>query len=464
MRKLLHGKHPSWDPLSLERSFCRIKLKAGGRDEWEYSIVTASNWMSLYNPTEIGLTLRAMTNKLRIALIREGKVPPDRRVAFDPAQCREIIARFPVDLVVEPSDIRCFSDDEYQREGVALDDRINSADILFGIKEVPVERLVEGKTYFFFSHTIKKQVHNRELLRAILKKRIRLIDYEKLTDQGGQRLAAFGFYAGVVGAHNALYTYGKRNGLPRLPRMKYLHDYAEAQDLYRSIEMPPCRIVVAGKGRVGKGAVKVLLDMGFEQFQPEAYLEKGLQEKKVFTVLGPEHYVRRKDGGEYRKADFYAYPGDFESAFMPFAMISDIFINAILWKPGSPAFFALEEMASENFRITVIADITCDIAPVTSVPSTVRASTIEEPIFGFDPRSGEEVPPHAPGCIDMMTIDNLPSELPRDASTSFGAQLMESVVPEIFLGGSDILRRATICEHGHLTDAYAYLQDFVEGK
>lgn len=405
-----------------------------------------------------------MTHKHHIALIREAKVPPDRRVAFDPAQCREIISRYPVDLYVEPSDVRCFSDEEYQREGISLDNRLDSADILFGIKEVPVERLVEGKTYFFFSHTIKKQAHNRGLLRAILEKKIRLIDYEVLTDEGGQRLAAFGFYAGVVGAHNALYAYGKRTGAPRLPRMKYLHDYAEAHDIYRSMEMPPCRIVVAGKGRVGKGVVKVLLDMGFEEVSPQRFLEKGIVEGKVFTVLGPEHYVRRKDGSDYRKEEFYNSPGDFESAFLPFAEVSDIFINAILWKPGSPAFFTLEEMASEHFKIAVIADITCDIAPITSVPSTVRASTIVDPIFGFDPRRAMEVPPHAPGCIDMMTIDNLPSELPRDASTSFGAQLMESVLPEIFKEGSAVLARATICENGRLTPAYSYLQDFVDGE
>ena len=402
-----------------------------------------------------------MTKKLRIALIREGKVPPDRRVAYDPAQCREIVGRYPVELFVEPSEIRCFADEEYRREDIPVDDRISTADLLFGIKEVPVDSLVEGKTYFFFSHTIKKQVHNKGLLRAILQKGIRLVDYEKLTDDNGSRLAAFGFYAGVVGAHNALYTFGKRTGLLRLPRMKYLHDYAEAQNLYRSMDMPPCRIVVTGKGRVGKGVVKVLLDMGYEQVTPERYLEAGSSGGGVFTVLGPERYVRRKDGGVYSKEKFYTSPGDFESAFRPFAAVSDLFINAILWKPGSPAFFSLDEMASPDFRISVIADITCDIAPITSVPSTIRASTIEDPIFGFDPQSAREVPPHTPGCIDMMTIDNLPSELPRDASTSFGAQLMETVLPEIFMESSKVLERATITRDGRLTPAFSYLQDFV---
>lgn len=411
----------------------------------------------------ISLNLRRMTTKLRIALIREGKVPPDRRVAFDPAQCRDILNRYPVELFVEPSEIRCFNDEEYRDAGIAVLDHLQEADILFGIKEVPVASLVEGKTYFIFSHTVKKQAHNKGLLRALLQKRIRLVDYETLTDEKGERLVAFGFYAGVVGAHNALYAYGKRTGSPRLPRMKYLRDYAEAKDLYDSMEMPHCRIVVAGKGRVGKGVVKVLLDMGCIQITPESFLKPESSHRAVFTVLGPEHYVRRKDGGDYQKADFYAHPEEFESSFGPFAAASDIFINAILWKPGSPAFFALEEMASPDFRISVIADITCDIAPITSVPSTIRASTIEDPVFGFDPRTASEVAPYTQGCIDMMTIDNLPSELPRDASTSFGAQLMEAILPELFgAGESAILKRATITEDGQLTPTYAYLQDFVD--
>ena len=403
-----------------------------------------------------------MSNTIKIALIREGKTPPDRRVAFEPSQCREMEDRLPIQFIVEPSPIRCFKDQEYITADVAVSEQIQEADYFFGIKEVPIHQLHPGKTYFFFSHTVKKQPHNRALLQAVLAKNIRLIDYELLTDQNDDRVVAFGYYAGVVGAHNAMYAYGKRTGGLRIPRMKYLHDYAEAQDIYRSMKRPTCNIVVAGKGRVGRGVVKVLNDMGFTHCRPSEYLVLETTQKGYYTVLGPEEYVQRKDGTLYDRTDFYTSPENYQSAFLPYAAKSDIFINAILWKQGAPAFFTLNDMQSPNFHIGVIADITCDIAPITSVPSTIRASTIDDPVFGFDPVSGKEIAPYQPESIDMMTIDNLPSELPRDASTSFGAQLIEYILPELLEENSVMLDRATIARNGQLTPQYAYLQDFVD--
>lgn len=404
----------------------------------------------------------SMTPKTRIALIMEGKIPPDRRVAFDPFQCREMMSHFPVDIVVEPSPIRCYTDQEYLDAGIRVDPAIRDCGFYFGIKEVPLDALIPDKTYFFFSHTIKKQPYNRQLLQTILDRGIRLVDYEVLTDDRGQRVAAFGYYAGVVGAHNALYAYGKRTGLFRLPRMKYLRDYAEAIDTYHSMDLPPCRIVVAGGGRVSKGVVRVLEDMGCVRIAPDQFLANTDFSFPVFTVLLPSEYVRRKDGSLYRKEDFYARPDDFESAFAPYAARADIFLNAILWKKGAPAFFTTAEMAGPDFRIQVIGDITCDIAPDTSVPSTIRASTIDDPVFGYDPVRQQEVAPYQQHAVDMMTIDNLPSELPRDAASAFGAQLLESVIPELFLPESRMLERATITLNGRLTPRFEYLRDYVD--
>ncbi len=405
--------------------------------------------------------MRPMKTLTQIALIREGKTPPDRRVAFEPSQCHEMEERLPIRFVAEPSPIRCFKDQEYESAGITVTDQIQDADYYFGIKEVPIHLLYAGKTYFFFSHTVKKQPHNRALLQAVLAKGIRLIDYELLTDQNDDRVVAFGYYAGVVGAHNAIYAYEKRTGGLRIPRMKYLHDYAEAQDIYRSMKRPACNIVVAGKGRVGKGVLRVLGDMGFTPCSPVEFLKLTDGQTGFYTVLGPEQYVERKDGNEYDRTSFYATPELYQSAFLPYAAKADIFINAILWKQGAPAFFTINGMQSPDFRIKVIADITCDIAPVTSVPSTIRASTIDDPVFGFDPKSGKEMAPYQPESIDMMTIDNLPSELPRDASTSFGAQLIEYILPELLVEQSPMLERATIAQNGKLKPQYAYLQDFV---
>lgn len=410
----------------------------------------------------ITLSLHPMIENTSICLIREGKVPPDRRVAFDPLQCEEMQRTMPIQVFVQSSLHRCFPDEEYIAKGIEVTANPAEADYYFGIKEVPIGQLIPGKTYFFFSHTIKKQPHNRILLQAVLEKKITLIDYELLTDDNGQRLAAFGYYAGVVGAHNSIYAWGKRTGLIHLPRMKHLLDYAEARAVYHALRLPDCKVVVTGTGRVGKGVVRVLKDMGFQEVSANAFLAGNLT-GAVFTVLIPEDYIIREDGAPFSKAAFYSHPEGHRTNFAPYTSVADVFINAILWKPGGPAFFTMEDIKKTDFNIQTIGDITCDLAPITSVPTTIKASTIDHPVFGIDRITGQETPPFLPGSIDMMTIDNLPSELPRDASASFGAQLLEWVLPELLVPDSKMLYRATIARNGALMPAFAYLEDYVNG-
>lgn len=396
---------------------------------------------------------------LNIGLIREGKVPPDSRVPLTPQQCHQIIREYPVEIRVQSAAGRCFSDREYRALRIPVEDEVVAADVLMGVKEVPIEMLVPHKTYFFFSHTIKKQAYNRDLLRAVLDKQITLIDYEALTDAQGKRLIAFGRFAGMVGAHNALFTYSRRTGAFSLKQMKDYRDYAAAQAAYTELRLPPLKIVLTGTGRVGSGAAQVLRDMGIRQVTPEDFLEQTYDEA-VFTQLRVAHYVRRPDDQPFVSADFYRSPAEFESAFEPFAHRADIMINGIYWDNRAPQFFSRDDMTSEAFAIQVIADITCDIAPVSSIPSTLRASTIANPIFGYDPQTGREVPPHQTGVIDMMTIDNLPNELPRDASEAFGEQFMRHILPELLLPESAMLTRATVAQAGQLGPHFQYLSDY----
>lgn len=398
---------------------------------------------------------------IKIGIIREGKVPPDARVPLTPEQCAEAQVEFPVKFLVEPSPVRCFKDAEYTAHGVTLSQDLSECDVLLGVKEVPIERLLAGKTYLFFSHTIKKQPYNRDLLRAILEKNIRLIDYEVLTDEQGQRLIAFGFYAGVVGAHNGLWTYGRRTGAFSLPRLCESHDYAEVQEVYARLQLPPLRIVLTGTGRVSTGAAKNLRDMGIQQVTPQEFLEKEFPHA-VFTQLQAADYVARLDGAAFDKKHFYADSTAYRSTFGPYYRRTDIFINGIFYDGKAPAFFTREEMQSPDFQIKTIADITCDLMPRSSVPCTIRASKIADPVFGFDPVTGQEVPPFGPDSIDVMAIDNLPSELPRDASAFFGRQLLGAIFPELLRGkNSAVIHRGMITEDGKLTKPFEYLADYV---
>lgn len=401
---------------------------------------------------------------VKIGIIREGKTPPDARAPLTPEQCAEAQVELPIRIVAQPSPIRCFKDEEYRRHGIHLQEDLSDCDVLLGVKEVPIEQLVPNKTYLFFSHTIKKQPYNRPLLQAVLEKNIRLIDYEALADARGERLIAFGFYAGIVGAHNGLWTWARRTGQFVLPRLCESHDYAAVLEVYERLQLPPLRIVLTGTGRVATGAAKNLQDMGIQQVSPTEFLENQF-DKAVFTQLHAQDYAAHRDGRAFDKSHFYAHGEEYVSAFAPYYRRADIFINGIFYNRQSPPFFTVSEMQSPDFRIKTIADITCDMMPASSVPSTIRASKIADPVYGFDPMTNQECPPYQPNGVDVMAIDNLPSELPRDASAFFGRQLLEKILPELLKGReSQAIQRGMIAEGGRLTEAFGYLTGYVAGR
>ena len=400
---------------------------------------------------------------MKIGIIREGKTPPDSRVPLTPAQCKEVTENFPVSITVKPSTGRCYTNKEYEDLEIPMANNLSDCDVLMGVKEVPIDQLQFRKTYFFFSHTIKKQSYNRDLLRACVERKIRLIDYETLTNAKNQRLIAFGKFAGMVGAHNGLMTYGWRTRTFNLPRMNEMHDYAEAHALYKTIDFPPIKIVLTGTGRVGSGAALVLDDMGIKKVSPERFLSHNYP-GPVYTQLSCEDYLEHKEGKEFEKNHFYKNPADYKSTFEPFTRRADLMINGIYWDNQAPAFFTQEDMTKNSFNIKVIADITCDIVPVSSIPSTIDASTIADPIFGFDPKTGQKTKPFGDDVVDMMTIDNLPNELPRDASQAFGNQFISNILPELLNPDSDVIKRATVTENGDLSPNFEYLRGYLNGE
>lgn len=402
---------------------------------------------------------------MKIGIIREGKNPPDARVPLTPTQCITIQQKYPqIQLVVQPSAVRCINDEAYLQAGVMMAEDVSDCDILLGIKEVPKELLIPNKTYFFFSHTIKKQAHNRALLQTILQKNIRLVDYETLTTPEGIRVIAFGRWAGIVGAHNGMMAYGNRTGAFALEQMHKYDTFANACAYYKTMRIPPMKIVVTGTGRVSSGAVEVLDAMGIRRVSPHVYLSTQFNEP-VYTQLNNQSYCQRKDGKVFSTEDFYENPDQYESIFDPYTKVTDLMVNGIFWNNRAPAFFTKETMLLPDFHIKTIADITCDIAPVSSIPSTLFASTIADPVFGYDIHTGQAVAPYQPSAVDMMTIDNLPSELPKDASAAFGEQFIKSIIDELLgIKHTNMIPRATIAQDGKLTSYFAYLQDYVDGN
>lgn len=399
---------------------------------------------------------------MKIGIIREGKTPPDTRVPLTPKQCAKIIRQHDVEMVIQPSPNRCFTDDEYAAEGLTISENVSNCDVLMGVKEVPIDNLIPNKTYFFFSHTIKKQSYNRKLLQAMVDRNISMMDYEVLKDAKGKRVIAFGRWAGIVGAHNGLWTYGQRTNAFELPRMTEFYDFAEAKKYYtEKLKLPNLKVVLTGTGRVGNGSAEVLDAMGFRKVKPREFLNEKFNEP-IYTQLICKNYANRKTDNGFNKAEFYAEPEKYKSIFAPYAQRADIMINGIYWDNAAPAFFTKEEMRQENFNIDVIADITCDIAPVASIPSTLYATTIAEPVFGYNPQTEAAETPYQSHTIDMMTIDNLPNELPRDASKNFGTQFINHVLEELlYRPEGRMMRQANICKDGDLTEEFEYLRDYL---
>ena len=399
---------------------------------------------------------------MKFGIIKERKNPPDRRVVFSPEELIQLKNQFPkAEIQVESSDIRIFTDEHYSNLGINVSNDMTDCDVLFGVKEVPVDALIPNKKYFFFSHTIKKQPSNKKLLQAILRQNIELIDFELITDANNQRLIAFGEFAGMVGAHNALLTWGRRSKQFSLPRMYQLKDYQEAVDSYKHIQWPPVKIVLTGTGRVGQGAASVLMDMGIKKTDAATFLSQSFDEP-VFVQLKSEDYLVNKNGSEFTREHFHRYPSEYQANFTPFIEKADIFINGIYWHFEAPAFFTKEDMMKDSFRIKVIADLTCDIAPVSSVPSTLRASTIVEPIYSYLPETNEESYPTDEKGVDVMSIDNLPNELPRDASIAFGKKFILGVLPDLLTGITPKIEKATIARKGALMPSFSYLEDYIK--
>lgn len=392
-----------------------------------------------------------------IGLIREGKIPHDNRVALTPSQCKWLLKNFAgCKIKVQYSDTRCFADKEYSDAGIELTNDLSDCDILLGIKEVPVDMLIPNKTYLFFSHTKKKQPYNRKLMHALIDNKNTLIDYECLEHEDGQRIIGFGFFAGVVGAHNGIMAYGNRTGGFSLGRVYKHRDYRELIHTYFGLHLPNIKVAVTGSGRVAHGILEIMNLMGITEVEPDEFLERKFSYPVYVQLKGSELYTH-KELKTYKRDHFHEHPDEYRSRFLPFTRCSDILMNGIYWDTNIPRLFEKEDI-DDSFIIQTIADITDDASG--SIPINLGDQTIEDPVYGVNKKTFEKTKPYLTDSIDVMAVGNLPNELPRDASRYFGEQLIKYVLPDLLKNGSDITERATILQNGKLTNHFFYLEDY----
>ena len=396
---------------------------------------------------------------LKIGLIREGKIPSDSRVALTPAQCKWLHKNFEdVKVMVQQSSSRCYSDKEYQLAGVTVQEDISDSDVLLGIKEVPVNMLIAGKTYLFFSHTKKLQSYNQKLIQTIAAKKITLIDYECLEHEDGTRIIGFGFFAGIVGAHNGMMAYGNRTGLFKLQRVGTVNSFQKLIHTYFGLKVPVIKIAVTGSGRVAHGVLEIMNLLGIHEVEADEYLEKKFSYPVYVHLKGADLYMH-KQTGKYSRDNFHEHPENYGCKFINYVSETTILLNGIYWNKNIPRLFELEDMAKDNFKITTIADITDDVHG--SVPCNLGDTTIENPIYGVDRNSFERTAPYLPNSIDVMAVGNLPNELPRDASRYFGEQLIKFVLDDVRKGGSETINKATIIKDGLVNEPFSYMKAYV---
>ncbi len=400
---------------------------------------------------------------MKFGIIKERKNPPDRRVVFSPESLKTLKENYPnVEIIVEPSNIRVFSDDSYSNLGFKVSNDLSTCDVLLGVKEVPIDALLPNKKYFFFSHTIKKQPYNRKLLQAVLNKNIELYDHETITKENGARLIGFGRYAGIVGTYNGFRAIGLHKNTFTLPKAETLPSKKDLIDELLKIKLPKLKILLTGNGKVAYGAKEILDAMHIKQVNVTDYLNQTYNET-VYCMADVLDYNCRKDGRVINNQDFYDNPEDYKSDFMKFAKVTDFFVAGHFFGEGSPYLYTRSDCKNKDFNIKYVADISCDIDG--PVASTIKPSTIANPIYGYDPVTEAEVDFKAKNAIVVMAVDNLPCELPKDASEGFGEMFLEHVIPAFFNEDKDgILKRAKITENGELTPRFRYLQDYVDGN
>ena len=400
---------------------------------------------------------------MKFGILKERKNPPDRRVIFSPDELARLKQLYQgASIKVESSDIRVFTDEQYKNLGIEVTNDISDCDVLFGVKEVPVENLIPNKAYFFFSHTIKKQPYNRKLLQAVLEKNIDLYDHETIVDSHNRRLIGFGRYAGIVGAYNSIRAFGIKFELFKLPKAETLSGKEALITHLKRVVLPPLKFVITGTGKVGNGAKEILDAIKIKEVSVENYLTKNYTQP-VYTRIDVLEYNKRIDGQVLDFTDFYDNPLEYVSDFERFTKVSDVYITGHFYANEAPVILTREMLQSKDCKIKIVADVSCDVNG--PIACTLRSSTIAEPLYGYLPSEDKEVDVFHPAAIVVMAVDNLPCELPKDASEGFGEMFMENVIPAFFNGDKDgILQRAKITENGKLTPRFSYLQDYVDGK
>jgi len=435
--------------------------------------------------------------KIYVGIKKETGHSNERRVVLTPDHVKKLINEYDINVIVQSSKKRIFSDDEYKTAGATISKDLSPCKIIFGVKEVPANELLPNKTYMFFSHTIKGQTYNMPMLKKILDNKITLIDYELAKRDNGRRVVFFGSYAGYVGMINALWTFGNRlnwegidNPFEELKQTCKYDSLSDAKSIIKKIgkrikkeglpnQLVPFVVGFTGFGRVSKASqeiIRLLPIVNMPADELAAFFRQGkFSNKKVYVVefkkadLFMNKEKRGFDSYLYRK-----YPERFTSKFEKYVPYLSILINGIYWEPQCPRLLTLSYMKQSyefnpNPRLRVIADISCDIEG--SIELTTKATSSENPVYVFEPLSGEVKDGVEGFGPVILAQDKLPIELPRESSQSFGNALLPYIPqiaqadyskPRLELDIPKVFKKAVLTHQGELAKRYHHLHAYLD--
>lgn len=431
-----------------------------------------------------------------LGIRREDKNSWEQRVPLTPQHVSELKSKYGVETFIQPSRIRVFSETDYRKAGAHVQDSLAQSSVVFAVKEIPDEFFEQGKTYVFFSHTIKGQKHNMPMLRKMMELGCTLIDYERIVDEKGRRLVFFGRFAGLAGMVDSLWTFGQRVRWEQIDspftEVKQAIHYKDLKDIQNHLsaigkkiqtaglprELTPLIIGFAGYGNVSVGAQEILNVFPVQEIQPEqiASVQKNPSNKVIYKVVfKEEHMVEpRMSGKPFDLQEYFCHPENFQPAFERYVPSLSILMNCIFWNVQYPRLLTKEFLKSsvlkkESLRLRVIGDISADVNG--AIEFTEKTTSPDAPVFVYNPVTDSIIDGFKGDGVVVMAVDNLPCELPRESSEWFSETLLR-FVPSIMKADFTVsdfdalalppeIKNAVILYQGKLTPAYRYINKFL---
>lgn len=397
---------------------------------------------------------------LNIGITRERENGYPSLTPFTPTQCKTIESNHDIKFTIQPSNDRCFSNDEYKDLGIKLDDNLNNCPYIFGIRDIELNNVLKDKTYFLNSNIQKQASSQKSFLQSQVVHNNSLIEYDLILDQQKKKLAATGKYQGIVGAHNVILAIGQKSKSFQLPRIISLDNLEDLAKTYEHVKLPALKIAILGIGPIQSGVIEVMKALKIKEISPELFVLREFPDS-VYTQLNEFYIAKRQDGESFTMNHFYENAETFESDFGHFMNTTDVLINCIEGDIKIPSLFDLKSIQSEEFRLKYIADLSKTRDYESPIPCASTKCTYDNPVAYYDKETLDFCAADGENVLSIICSECHSNEFAKEASEDIGTQLLDNVIPSFFSEKRLAIDNATIVKDGKLTEKYSYLEAYM---